>query len=149
MNKTPTKIKYIIYGLCGLIFIVLNLGLGAKLQIGLTENLQKLTDYYFGISTNTLDYLTLASIPFFGMIYNATRVEFKERELVADILTVLFFVVIMFGIGILLMIFSAKHSNPLIPDYLKAEPFDLYSTIFIGIGILMPYLIIKLKKQSI
>ena len=57
LNKIPTSIKYLIYGLCGLIFIALNFGFGAELQIGLTENLQKLTDYYFGISTNTLDYV--------------------------------------------------------------------------------------------
>ena len=147
MNKTPDKIKYLIYGLCGLTFIALNFGLGAKLQIGLTENLQRLTDYYFGISTNTLDYLVFASFPFFGMIYNSTRREFKIKELITDILTVLFFVIIVFGIGLFIMVFSAKHSNPLIPDYLKAEPFNLYSTILIGIGILMPYLIIKLIKK--
>ena len=147
MNKIPNNIKYLIYGLCGVIFITLNFGLGAKLQIGLTEILQKLTDYFFGISTNTLDYLVFASFPFFGMIYNSTRMEFKVKELIIDIFTVLFFVIIVFGIGLFIMVFSAKHSNPLIPDFLKAEPFDLYSTIFIGIGILMPYLIIKLIKK--
>jgi len=147
LNKVPSKIKYLIYGLCGLIFIALNFGIGAKLQVGLIENLQKLTDYFFGISTNTLDYLALASIPFFGMIYNSTRTEFRIRELIMDILTVFLFVIIIFGIGLFLMIFSAKHSNPLIPEYLKAEPFGLYSTILIGIGILLPYLIIKLIKK--
>lgn len=147
MNKIPSKIKYLIYGLCGLIFIVLNFGLGARLQIELIENLQKLTDYFFGISTNTLDYLIFATIPFFGMIYNSTRNEFKVKELITDIFTVLFFVIIVFGIGLFIMVFSARHSNPLIPDYLKVEPFDLYSTILIGIGILMPYLIIKLTKK--
>ncbi|MFI1770182.1 hypothetical protein [Thalassobellus citreus] len=147
MNKIPSKIKYLIYGLCGLIFITLNFGLGAKLQIGLTENLQKLTNYFFGISTNTLDYLVFASFPFFGMIFNSTREEFKIKELITDIITVLLFVIIVFGIGLFIMVFSARHSNPLIPDYLKAEPFDLYSTILIGIGILTPNLIIKLMKK--
>ncbi|WP_203258123.1 hypothetical protein [Hyunsoonleella ulvae] len=147
MDKTPNKIKYLIYGLCGLIFIALNFGLGAKIQIELTENLQKLTDYFFGISTNTLDYLLFASIPFFGMIYNSTRKDFKVKELTMDILTILFFVIIVFVIGLFIMVFSAKHSNPLIPNYLKAEPFDLYSTILIGIGIMMPFLIIKLIKK--
>lgn len=147
MNKIPSKIKYQVYGICGLIFIVLNFGLGVKLQIALTENLQKLTDYFFGISTNTLDYLVFASIPFFGMLYNSTRKQFKIKELVTDIFTVLFFVIIIFGIGLFIMVFSAKHSSPLIPNYLKAEPFDLYSTMLIGIGILIPYLIIKLIKK--
>lgn len=147
LNKIPAKIKYLIYGLCGLIFIVLNFGGGAKLHIGLTENLQKITEYFFGISTNTLDYLTLSTIPLFGMIYNSTRKEFKIKELIMDIITVLLFVIIVFGIGLFIMTFSAKHSNPLIPEYLLAEPFDLYSTILIIIGLLMPYLIIKLLKK--
>ncbi|AXT59271.1 hypothetical protein D1816_02540 [Aquimarina sp. AD10] len=147
LNKTPRKIKLWIYGLCGLIFIALNFGFGAKLQIGLTENLQKLTDYFFGISTNMLDYLALATIPLFGMIYNSTREYFKIKELITDILTVIFFVIIVFGIGLFIMVFSAKHSSPLIPNSLKAEPFDLYSTILVGIGILTPYLIVKLTKK--
>ncbi|MFD2564896.1 hypothetical protein [Aquimarina rubra] len=136
-----------IYGLCVLIFIALNFGVGAKLQIVLTENIQRFTDYFFGISTNTLDYLALSTVPFFGMIYNSTRKEFKINELIIDIVMVLFFVFIIFGIGLYIMVFSAKHSNPLIPDSLKAEPFDLYSTILIGIGILTPYMIIKLIKK--
>ncbi len=147
MNKIPNKIKYLIYGLCGLTFLALNFCIGTKLQIGLIENIQKLTDYFFGISTNTLDYIALSTIPLFGMIYNSTRKEFKINELIIDIITVLLFVLVIFGIGLFIMVFLAKHSNPLIPDYLKTEPFDLYSTILIGIGILMPYLIIKLIKK--
>jgi len=147
LNKIPNKIKYLIYGLCGLTFLILNFGLGAKLQIGLTENIQKFTDYFFGISTNTLDYLTLSTIPLFGMIYNSTRKEFKINELIFDIITVLLFVLIVFGIGLYIMVFSAKHSSPLIPSTLKVEPFNLYSTLLIGIGILLPYLIIKLIKK--
>ncbi|MGY3793743.1 hypothetical protein [Aquimarina sp. 433] len=147
LNKIPNRIKYLIYGLCGLTFLTLNFGFGAKLQIELTENIQRLTDYFFGISTNTLDYLALSTIPLFGMIYNSTREEFKINELIMDIITVLVFVLVIFGIGLYIMVFSAKNSNPLIPNYLKTEPFDLYSTILIGIGILMPYLIIKLIKK--
>ncbi|PWK16929.1 hypothetical protein [Xanthomarina spongicola] len=136
-----------IYGLCGLIFIALNFAIGAKLHIGLIETLQKLTDYHFGISTNTLDYLTLASFPFFGMLYNSTRTEFNKSELLKDILTVLLFIIIIFGIGLYMLIYFGRSANPLIPEYLLTEPFDLYSTLLIGIGILTPYLIIKLIKK--
>jgi hypothetical protein len=147
LNKIATQIKYLIYGLCGLIFLALNFGIGAKLHIGLIENLQKLTDYHFGISTNTLDYLTLASFPIFGMLYNSTRKEFKKVELIKDILTVLLFIIITFGIGLYLLIYLGRNSNPLIPEYLLIEPFDLYSTLLIGIGILIPFLIIKRTEK--
>ena len=149
LNKIPNKIKYLIYGLCGLIFIILNLGFGAKLQIGITENLQKLTDYYFGVSTNTLDYLTLASIPFFGMLYNSTRkTEFKKTELIMDFLTILFSVIIVFGFGLYILKFIGRPENPLIPQYLLTEPIDLYSIILIWLGIGLPFLIIKLIKNK-
>lgn len=149
MNKIPNKVKYLVYGFCGLIFISLNFGLGAKIQIGLTENLQKITDYYFGISTNTLDYLTLASIPFFGMLLNSTRkTEFKKPELIIDIATVLFCVIIIFGIGLYVLKFIGRPENPLIPQYLLIEPFGLYSTILTGIGIMIPFLIVKLTKNK-
>ena len=147
LNKTPDKIKYLIYGFCGLIFIALNLGVGAKLHIGLFENLQKLTNYYFGISTNSLDYLILASFPFFGMLYNSTRMKFKKSELIIDIITVLFFVIIIFGIGLYMLTFLGRSSNPLIPEYLLTEPFDLYSIIILSIGIATPFLIMKLIKK--
>ncbi len=147
MNKIPKKIKVIIFGFCALIFLVLNFGFGSKLQLLLTENLVKLTDYYFGISTNSLDYIAIATIPFFGMLYNSTRKEFRLKELFIDTLTVLLFVLLFIGIGLFIMIFSAKHTNPLIPEYILAEPFELYSTLLIYIGILMPYLIIKLVKN--
>ena len=147
MSKIPKKIKIIILVFCGLIFLVLNFGFGARLQLLLTENLVKLTDYFFGISTNTLDYSVIATIPFFGLLYNSTRIEFRLKELFIDILTVLLFVLLFIGTGLFIMIYSAKHSNPLIPKYILAEPFELYSTLFICIGIVMPYLIIKFFKN--
>jgi Na+/H+-dicarboxylate symporter len=148
LNRIPSEIKYLIYGLCGIIFITLNFGLGAKLLVGLTENLQKLTDYYFGISTNTFDYLTLASIPFFGMLFNATRkTKFKKIELMMDVLTILFCTLIIFGIGIYLLKFIGTPTNPLIPQYIITEPFKLYTTLCVGFGIVIPFLIVKLLRN--
>jgi len=147
LNTIPSQIKYWVYGLCGLIFLLLNFGIGAKLQITLTENLQKVTDHFYGISTNTLDYLLFATIPVIGMIYNSTREAFKLKELIIDIFMVLSFVIIIFGIGLYIMIFRAKHSSTFIPKVLLAEPFDLYSSILIGLGLLMPYLILRLIKK--
>ena len=108
-----------------------------------------MTDYYFGISTNTIDYLTLASIPFFGMLFNSTRkTDFKKSELIMDIATILFCVIIVFAIGLYLLKFLGRPENPLIPKYLLVEPFDLYSIILIGLGITLPFLIIKLIKNK-
>lgn len=149
LNKIPNTIKYLIYGLCGLIFIALNFVIGVKLHIGLIDSLQKLTHYHFGISTNTLDYLALASFPFFGMLYNSTRTVFKKSELIKDIFKVLLFIIITFGIGLFSLIYFGRSSNPLIPEYFLVEPFDLYSTLFIGLGIGLPFLLIKRTEKQV
>ena len=40
-----------------------------------------------------------------------------------------------------------KPSNPLIPEYLIAEPINLYSALIIVVGILIPFLIIYLTQK--
>ncbi|WP_425223415.1 hypothetical protein [Psychroserpens sp.] len=149
MTKIPNQIKYIVYGISGLIFLLLSFGLAPRLLIGMIEVLDKLTGYYFGVSTNTLDYFAFASIPICGMIYNSTRTEFKTGELLKDIITILLCVVIIFGIGLFLMIYLGSNWNPLIPKNLLIEPFNLYSTMLIVIGIALPFMILRMMKKPI
>ena len=48
----------------------------------------------------------------------------------------------------MLPIIGKKPSNPLIPQYFINQPFILYSTITIGIGIAIPFLFIKRTKKT-
>lgn len=146
MKKISSRLKYVVYGISGLIFFILSFGLAPKLVAGLIELISKTIGYHFGISTNPLDYLAFSLIPVFGLFYNSTRIEFKTAELIQDIITVLLSVLIVFGIGLFLMIYLGKNSNPLIPETLLVEPFNLYSTILIVIGIALPYVILRVKK---
>ncbi len=147
LNKIPKNIKYSIFGISALIFFSLNSMFGINLIIGTINLIQKITGYHFGISTNTLDYLTFATIPIFGMILNSKRNEFKVSELIVDIISILFWSLIVIGIGLFLLIYFGRSSNPLVPEYLLIEPFDLYSTLLIGIGIGTPFLLIKRNKK--
>ena len=132
-----------------MIFFILNSILGLNLIIGSINLIQKITGFHFGISTNTLDYLTFASIPVFGMLLNSKRNEFKISELINDIFTILFWTIIVIGIGLYILTIIGKPSNPLMPKYLIIEPINLYSTLIMGIGILIPFLFInRTKKQS-
>ena len=79
------------------------------------------------------------------MLFNSKRIEFKTEELIKDILIILFSVLITIGIGLYLLTFIGKPTNPLIPQYLISEPFFIYSTLIIGIGILFPFL---LKRRN-
>ncbi len=65
-----------------------------------------------------------------------------------DIATILFSAIIMFGIGLFILTFIGKPENPLMPQYIVTEPFELYTTICIGFGIGFPFLIIKLIKNK-
>lgn len=149
MNKIPKNIKYSIFGISALIFFLLNSVLGLNIITGATELIQKITGYHFGISTNTFDYLTFASIPIFGMLLNSQRNEFKVSELIRDVFTVLLWTIIVVGIGLYILTIIGKPTNPLIPDYLIIEPINIYSTLIMGIGILIPFLFSnRNKKQS-
>ncbi|MGR7812090.1 hypothetical protein [Lacinutrix undariae] len=145
MNKIPNKIKYGIFGISTLIFLLFFLGIINP--FGLNDSLQNITGYFFGLSFSNIDYLTISSIPVFGMFFNSSRNEFKIADLIKDILTILICTLITIAIGLYLLTFIGKPNNPLIPQYLLREPFFLYSTLTIAIGILIPFLIIKRNKK--
>ncbi|WP_299229818.1 hypothetical protein [uncultured Psychroserpens sp.] len=148
MNKIPKNLKYLIFGISLLFFIGLYSGFGTRLMVGITNKLLPITNYFFAFSSTRFDYLILSAIPIFGMLYNSTRTDFKFIELIMDIATILFSAIIMFGIGLFILTFIGKPENPLMPQYIVTEPFELYTTICIGFGIGFPFLIIKLIKNK-
>ena len=114
---------------------------------GLNNSLQKITGYFFGLNFNNLDYLAISSIPIFGMILHKKRIEFKKADLIKDIFIIILFVIIAIAIGLYILTFIGKSDNPLMPQYLIIEPFFLYSTLIIGIGMGTPFLLIKRNKK--
>ena len=114
---------------------------------GLNDSLQKITGYFFGLNFNDLDYLAISSIPIFGMLLNSKRLEFKTTDLIKDILIIILFVIITIASGLYILTFIGKPDNPFIPQYLIREPFFLYSTLTIGIGIGLPFLLINRAKK--
>ena len=147
MSRIPKKIKYLSIGSALLIFLVLNSTIGLNIIVDSINLIDKITGYHFGISTHTLDYLVFASFPIFGLLYNSTRSEFKKSELLMDSMTVLGFIILMVSIGLYLLTFIGRPKNPLFPQSILIEPFDLYSTLLIGIGIATPFLLLKLIKK--
>jgi len=147
LNNIPTKLKNYIYILCGLIFILLNFGLGSKIQIELMNIIENTTDYFFAFSTYIIDYFIIASIPAIGMILNSKREYFKISELIMDILMISIFTLITFSIGLYLMIFFGEPTNPLIPKTIIIEPFKLYTTITLIMGILISFLFLNRKER--
>lgn len=145
MNKIPNNIKYFSFGIAILIFIILNSGF--ILLHYLWNGLEQIFGYDIALSTNQIDNLIFSSIPVFGMWLNSKRINYKPTELIIDNIKIVISVILTFGIGFYLLTIFAKPTNPLIPQNLLIEPFNAYSILIIGIGILIPLLLRKRNKK--
>lgn len=128
-----------------LLFIFLNFIIGPTSIFGLAGFIQNKTGYFFGVDINTFDYLLISLIPIFGLLLNSERKINSLAEILKDNLTILLCCIITFSIGLFILItkIGSPSANPLIPEYLRVEPYKIYSTFFIGIGILLPFLLTK------
>lgn len=114
----------------------------------LIDFIHYISGYFFGISTNALDYFSFATIPVFGMLLNSKRSEFKAIELIIDISIILFSVIIVIAIGLYLLTIIRKPISPFIPEYLITEPINMYSTLMIVFGIAIPFLLVNRAKKT-
>ncbi|KGO86682.1 hypothetical protein [Flavobacterium suncheonense] len=149
MTNNQQQTKYIALVISILIFLSLNFGLGPTTLFGMAETMQNLTHYYFGVGTFTIDYLMIALFPFFSVLLLTKRENFSFIELITNSFKILICSLIAFSVGLLILTKIGKHENPLIPEYLLTEPFNLYSTFWIGIGIIIPFLLKNKTEQKI
>ncbi|WP_224490967.1 hypothetical protein [Robertkochia flava] len=145
MNKIPNQIKYVIWAISALIFILFFSG--RINPFGLNNSVHQITGYFFGLAFANLDYFIISSIPVFGMLLNSKRKEFKITDLIKDILIVLLFVTFSLLLGLYILTYIGKPS-PLVAQYFISEPFLLYSTLIILIGIGMPFIIKKGSNKT-
>ncbi|MBL4604772.1 MAG: hypothetical protein JKY02_03665 [Flavobacteriaceae bacterium] len=148
LDIIPEKIKKLIGGVSGLIFLVLIFGLGPTRLFGLSDLILEKTGYFFSVTIYFLDYGLISLIPFFGMMLNSKRKEFKVLKLLIDICIILLSTLISLIIGLYILTFIGKPSNPLIPQYLITEPIFIYSVLIIGFGIAIPFMFVKRAKKQ-
>lgn len=132
------------------IFIVLNFIIGPTSVFGLAEFIQCKTGYFFGVDINTLDYLLISLIPIFGLSITFKRKVNNLTETLKHNLLLLLSCIITFSIGLCLLIskMGSPSENPLIPQYLRVEPFKGYSSLLIALGIILPFLLVKNKAEE-
>ncbi|MBC5836234.1 hypothetical protein G6N05_15195 [Flavobacterium sp. F372] len=145
LNKLSKNQLYISITISCILFIFLNFSIGPTSVFGLAESIQNKTGYFFGVDINTLDYFLISLIPVFGLLLNSERKVNSFVEILKDNLTILLCCLITFSVGLFILItkIGSPSANPLIPEYLRVEPLKIYSTFFIGIGIILPFLINK------
>ncbi|WP_298521192.1 hypothetical protein [uncultured Kordia sp.] len=142
-DTISNPLKYLILGISVFILVYLIIGIGPTNIFGLEETLQEKTGYFFHETIDYFDYGLIALIPFIGMLLTSKRKKFTYSNLIIDIFIILLCAAISFIIGVFILTFIGKPSNPLIPQYLIAEPIAIYSAITIGVGMVLPFVFIK------
>ena len=132
------------------LFISLNFILGPTFVFGLAEFLQNKTGYFFGVDITTFDYLIISSIPIHGVMLTKKRKNKNLSEILKVNLIICLSCVLTFSIGLIILIskIGSSGENPLIPEYLRVEPFKQYSTFFIVLGIILPFSIIPKEVEE-
>lgn len=139
MNR---KIKVLSISISVVLFIFLNFILGPTSVFGLAQFMQNKTGYFFGVDINTLDYLFISSIPICGLMLSEKRKRKNLSEILKDNLIICLSCILTFSIGLFILIskIGSLSENPLIPQYLRVEPFKQYSLFFIILGLTLPFL---------
>ncbi len=130
-----------VYGFSALIFILFILGIINLSDIKLI--FYNLTGYFLNFSFSDLDCLLISIIPIFGMYFNSKLNYYKTSKLIKDVLIISFFPIVSTVIGLCILLFVGKPSNPLVPQNLLTQPFPYYSTFLLSIGIITPFLFRK------
>jgi hypothetical protein len=145
LDSLNKKNLYLSILISAIIFILLNFILGPTSVFGIAELIQNGTGYFFGVDINTSDYLLIASIPIFGLLLTEKRKRKSLSEILKENLIICFSCILSFSIGLLILIskIGSPGENPLIPEYLRVEPFKIYSSFFIALGIILPFLFIR------
>jgi len=147
LNK---KHLYLSISISVTLFVLLNFILGPTSVFGLTEFIQNKTGYFFGLDINTSDYLLISSIPICGLLLTEKRKRKNLSEILKNNLIICLSCVLIFSIGLFILIskIGSLIENPLIPEYIRVEPFKQYSSFFIFLGLILPFLFTqkKLKK---
>jgi hypothetical protein len=150
LNSFYKNHLYLSIAISCVLFNFLNFILGPTSVFGLAEFLQNKIGYFFGVDINTFDYFLIASIPLFGLLLNSKRKENGLAKILKDILTIILSCMVTFSVGLFILItkIGSPGENPLIPEYLRVEPFKEYSSFIIAFGIVLPFLLIKKNVEK-
>ena len=145
LNSLNKNQLYISISISFILFIILNFIIGSTSVFGLTEFIQNKTGYFFGVDINTLDYFLISLIPFIGLLIISKRKRNSLTEILKVYLIILLSCIGTFSIGLCLLIskIGSPGENPLIPEYLRVEPFKAYSSFFIALGIIATFLLVN------
>ena len=150
LDNLNKKYLYLSISISVALFIFLNFILGPTSVFGLAKFIQNKTGYFFGVDINTFDYLLISSIPICGLMLTEKRKRKNLSKILKDNLIFCLSCLLTFSIGLLILIsrIGSPSQNPLIPEYLRVEPFKQYSLFFIFSGLILPFLLTRKEVEE-
>ncbi|TWH98755.1 hypothetical protein IQ05_03225 [Flavobacterium tiangeerense] len=150
LDNLNKKHLYLSISISIVLFILLNFFVGPTSVFGLAGFIQNKTGYFFGVDINTFDYLLISSIPICGLMLTEKRKRKNLSEILKDNLIICLTCLLTFSIGLLILIsrIGSPSQNPLIPEYLRVEPFKQYSLFFIFLGLILPFLLTRKEVEE-
>jgi hypothetical protein len=151
LNILKNKFSYSSIAISVTFFILLNFILGPTSLFGLANFVLNKTGYFFGVDINTFDYLLISSIPICAIMLTEKRNKNSLLEILKYNIIILLNCIITFSVGLFILLskIGSPSSNPLIPQYLRVEPFKFYSIFFIAIGLTLPFLFVPKEVKQI
>jgi|GEM_PF-1679254 len=150
LDNLNNKYLYLSISISVALFISLNFILGPTSVFGLAEFIQNKTGYFFGVDINTLDYLLISLIPIYSLMLTKKSKRKILSEILKDNLIICLSCLLTFSIGLFILIskIGSPSENPLIPEYLRVEPFKQYSLFFIILGLILPFLFTRKEVEE-
>ena len=149
------NVRIIIYGV---LLCILSYGLMLILDyfvfVKLGDLTLPLTHKYLVINLNSIDRNLIRSFPLLLAIIQISVRRSQTKIYFKTVLWTFVSIISMMFLGLIIALLTWKHENienPLLPDFLKDQPFDYYWTIFIITGLLISIIIsylLKMKKEN-
>ena len=97
-----------------------------------------------------MDYFLISLIPIFGITLSSISKKNNLLEILKYNLIIFLSCILIFFVGLLLLLsqLGTLVANPLFPEYLRIEPFNYYSSLFISFGIALPFIFTRNKVEE-
>jgi heme/copper-type cytochrome/quinol oxidase subunit 2 len=111
-----------------------------------------LTHRFLLVNIVPIDVILLQTIPVTAFIIQLIS---RRLEIYTFLLLAFFSLIYVFGlliVGLTIALFTwqiAENQSPLIPEYVRQQPFDAYWTIFILIGLALPWVLFLSNNRQV
>lgn len=99
----------------------------------------------YSYSLSLIDYIFISSIPIISIILGYKK-DYNFKKCILNNLLLISSVLLILLISVLSIKPFSKFDSPFIPDYYVREPFKLFSTLIISVGLIFPFI---LKNSSV